>query len=460
MFNKDTYIQRRKQLRKDMQSGILLFPGNMEAACNYRANTYAFRQDSNFLYFFGLNHADYVGVIDVDNDQDWLFANDIDMDDIIWMGYLPSVKELASRVGVEHTADHKSLHEFIAKAMASGRKIHFCDPYRADTSMQMAALLDISPEAVKQQKSDSLIKAIIKQRAIKTGEEIVEIEKAINTAYKMHTTAMRMCNEGVYEYEIAGTMEGIALAGGGPVSFPVILSMHGETLHNHDHSQKLQKGRLVVADAGCETSMNYCSDITRTTPVGRKFSERQKEIYEAVLAANMLGIESTKPGTSYRDIHLKACLKLAEGLKNAGLMKGNLEDAVMQGAHALFMPHGLGHMMGLDVHDMENLGEMFVGYTDDLERSKQFGLAFLRMGRKLEPGFVLTVEPGCYFIPALIDLWKGEGKFKDYLNYDRIETYKDFGGIRIEDDVLVTETSGRVLGKAIPKTVNEIENLA
>lgn len=469
MFDKSIYIQRRAQLRKDVKTGLLLFPANSEASSNYSANTYSFRQDSNFLYFFGLNEPDMVGVVDADSGVDSIYANDLEMDDIIWMGQLPTVKELAAQVGVEHTAPKSALIEVVANAYKQGRTVHYVYPYRCKTSNYLLDLINYSKpintsvsqayEELKNHQSVEMIKAIIKQRSIKSTEEIIEIEKAVKTAYDMHVLAMGLCKEGVYEYEIAGKMEGIAIQNNGGVSFPVILSVNGQTLHNHYHGNKLTKGRMVVADAGAETSMRYCSDITRTTPVGGKFDARQKSIYEIVLQANTNVIDALKPGVPYRDYHWLACKTIAQGLKSLGLMKGNVEDAVAQGAHALFMPHGLGHMMGLDVHDMENMGENLFGYDEEIKRSSQFGLAYLRLGKKLESGFVLTVEPGTYFIPALIDQWKAENKFADFINYDEVEKYKDFGGVRIEDDVLITPEGHRVLGPAIPKTVAEIEAL-
>jgi len=302
-----------------------------------------------------------------------------------------------------------------------------------------------------------MIKGIVALRSIKDKFEIVEIEKAVDIAYEMHTTSMRMAMPGVVDREIAGTIEGISLGLGGPVSFPVILSIHGETLHNHYHGNVLKEGRMMVTDAGAETTMHYASDITRTVPVGGKFNQRQKEIYEIVLDANMKTIEATKPGITNKELHLMAAKVIASGLKDLGLMKGDIDAAVAAGAHAMFFPHGLGHMMGLDVHDMEGLGENYVGYDDEVKRSDQFGTAFLRLGRRHQPGFVFTIEPGIYFIPALIDQWKNEKKFTEFINFDKVEPYKDFGGIRIEDDILVTEDGYRVLGTPIPKTVSDIE---
>jgi Xaa-Pro aminopeptidase len=457
MFDSAVYANRRSALRRILGKGIVLLPGNVDAAFNYPANPYHFRQDSTFLYYFGLDHAGLAGVIDLESGDDWIFGNDVDMDDIIWMGVLPSISDLAAGVGVNKTAPYGKLEEFISHSLAQGRAIHYLPPYRGETALELERLLGIPVAQLKAKSSLDLIKAIVSQRSIKDAGEIAEIEKACKTAYLMHTTAMKMAKPGVWEQEIAGTIEGIALANGGPVSFPVILSMNGQTLHNHDHSQHLVKGRLMVVDAGSETAMHYASDLTRTIPVGGSFDSRQRPVYEAVLAANMKAIDSIRPGVLYRDIHLLAARTLAEGLKSVGLMKGNVEDAVAAGAHALFFPHGLGHMMGLDVHDMENIGQIHVGYDDEIRPSDQFGLAFLRLGRRLQTGFVLTVEPGCYFIPALIDQWRAEGLHKEFINYDEVEKYKDFGGIRIEDDVLVTPSGGRVLGPVAPKSVADVE---
>ncbi|MCR4816112.1 MAG: aminopeptidase P family protein [Bacteroidales bacterium] len=457
MFSKETYIARREQLRKDVGHGIIIIQGNHEASCNYPDNTYWFRQDSTFLYFFGLRREDLVGVLDCDNGKDYIFANDYDIDDIIWTGPLPSVKELAASVGVQNSGDLKALQTLCTKTIGEARKIHYLPPYRADNIHQMSTLLGINFDAVCRYSSLELILACVKQRSIKSNEEIAEIEKAIATAYNMHVGAMKLAMPGRYEYELAGFMEGEAWKGNGPVSFPIIMTIHGETLHNHGHNNKLVEGRMLVMDAGCETAMNYCSDITRSVPVGGHFNERQKAIYEIVLAANMEAIRVTRPGITYQDVHTAASRILAQGYKDLGILKGNLDDIVANGAHSLLMPHGLGHMMGLDVHDMENYGQIYVGYDDETRPSNQFGLGSLRCGRRLQPGFVITDEPGCYFIPALIDKWHAEGTNKDFINFNELEKWKDFGGIRIEDDVLVTENGCRVLGKPIPKTVAEIE---
>jgi Xaa-Pro aminopeptidase len=459
MFESSVYSKRRTLLRKSMGSGLVLLLGNEDAAFNYPANQYHFRQDSSFLYYFGLDHPNLAGVIDLDSGEDWIFGNDVDMDDIIWMGVLPSIADLSVKVGVIKTAPYSGLQKMMDTAVSQGREIHFTPPYRGETKLELERLTKIPAAELKAKSSVRLIKAIVSQRSIKDQYEIAEIEKAIDTAYLMHTTAMKMAMPGTWEQEIAGTIEGIALAHGGPVSFPVILSMNGQTLHNHDHSQILEPGRMMVVDAGCESALHYASDLTRTVPVGLRFNSRQKAVYEAVLQANLKAIEAIKPGILYKDVHLLAAGVMVDALKEIGLMKGNTQDAVAAGAHALFFPHGLGHMMGLDVHDMENLGQIYVGYDDEIQPASQFGLAFLRLARRLEPGFVLTVEPGCYFIPALIDQWKAEGLHTSFINYAEAEKYKDFGGVRIEDDVLVTETGNRVLGKPVPKTIQEIENL-
>ncbi|MBQ1408149.1 MAG: aminopeptidase P family protein [Bacteroidales bacterium] len=457
MFPKETYIARREQLRKDVGHGIIIIQGNHEAPCNYPDNTYWFRQDSTFLYFFGLQREDLIGVLDCDNGKDYLFANDYDIDDIIWTGPLPSVKELAASVGVENSGSLDDLRKKLSSFNSQLSTVHYLPPYRADNTRQLSELLGIKYAAVNRYASMDLIKACVKQRSIKSDEEIAEIEKAIATAYNMHVGAMKMAMPGRYEYELAGFMQGEAWKGNGPVSFPVIMTIHGETLHNHGHNHQLVEGRMLVMDAGCETAMNYCSDITRSVPVGGRFNDRQRAIYEIVLAANLEAIRVTRPGITYQEVHTAASRVLAEGYKGLGILRGNIDDIVANGAHSLLMPHGLGHMMGLDVHDMENYGQINVGYDDETRPSNQFGLASLRCGRRLQPGFVITDEPGCYFIPALIDKWHAEGTNRDFINFDELEKWKDFGGIRIEDDVLVTDTGCRVLGKPIPKTVAEIE---
>ncbi len=457
MFPAKIYEQRRENLRRLLKSGIVLFPGNTDVAFNYPANGYTFRQDSSFLYFFGLDHPDLAAVMDIDNGKDWIFGNDVDMDDIIWMGKQPTMKEQALKAAVTDTAPLKDLDPFISSAKSKGKTIHYLPPYRGEAIIWLSALLGIPNDKVKPQASVDLIKAVIRLRMEKDELEIAEISRMVDIAYLMHTTGMKMAKPGVKEQEISGVIEGIALSHEGPVSFPVILTINGQTLHNHYHGNLLKEGRMLVIDAGCESELHYASDITRTVPVGGKFSQRQKEIYEIVLTANMEATKAVRPGVPFKEVHLLAAKEVTKGLKALGLIKGNVEEAVSKGVHTLFFPHGLGHPLGLDVHDLEGLGENFVGYDEEVTRSKEFGLAFLRFGRKLKKDFVMTIEPGIYFIPELIDLWEKEKKFSDFIDYNKVNTYRDFGGIRIEDDVLVTADGYKVLGKPIPKTVGEIE---
>jgi Xaa-Pro aminopeptidase len=459
MFKSEVYTRRREELHKKINSGIALFPSNSEAPMNYPDNTYHFRQDSDFLYFFGLDLPGFTGLMDFDSGKDTIFGNDYDMDDIIWMGPQPTTKELALKSGITDTAPLSKLSEIVDEAISKKRKIHFLPPYRGESKMALGKLLKENPCQMKTLASTELIKAVISMRSIKENVEIEEIEKAADIAYEMHVTAMKMCKPGIREQEIFGVLEGIALSKGGGTSFPIILSINGQTLHNHSHGNILVKGKMMVTDAGAETALHYASDITRTTPVGGKFSEKQKDIYEIVLKANTEAINATKPGISNRDLHFMACRIIATEMKSLGLMKGDVDEAVAAGAHALFMPHGLGHMMGLDVHDMEALGENFVGYSDEVKRSDQFGTRFLRFALPYKPGHVFTVEPGCYFIPELIEKWKSEGKFKDFINYSKIEDYMSIGGIRIEDNVLITDKGHKLLGKPIPKTIEEIESV-
>ncbi len=460
MFKKDVYIERRKRLKEKLKSGLVLLLGNKEAAFNYPHNTYHFRQDSSFLYFFGLDLPNLAGIIDLDSGKEYLFGNDFSIDDIIWMGPQPSTKELANDIGVENTEPLDQLKNYLLSAKTQDRNIHVLPFYRGDSIIQFSNLLEIHHSEAEEFVSIELIKAVVDLRSIKDKYEIEELIKASAIGYKMHTTAMKMAKPGIYEQEIAGTVEGIALAHGSMLSFPIILSQNGETLHNHYHGNMLQEGKLMLTDTGAETNMHYASDNTRTVPVGGKFSQKQKDIYNIVLSALDHSITLIKPGVPYRDIHLESAKILAEGLTNLGIMKGNPEDAVREGAHAMFMPHGLGHMMGLDVHDMENLGEDYVGYDDEIKRATQFGLRGLRLGRKLQEGFVLTAEPGIYFIPDLVKKWKAENINSDFINFDKVlDEYVDFGGIRLEDDILVTETGCQMLGKRIPITVEEVEEI-
>lgn len=460
MFKPEVYKQRRESLKKDLKKGMYLFLGNNETPMNYPDNTYHFRQDSNFLYFFGLNLAGMAAIIDIDNDKDIIFANDVDIDDIIWMGPQPSVKELASKCLINETYEFAKLSDYLGEAINKGRKIHYLPPYKHDNKILINSLLGINFQEMKAKSSLDFIKAVVKLRNVKEDIEIQEIDKACDIGYKMHTTAMKLAKPGISEREIAGIVEGVSLSYGSIPSFPIILTKNGQTLHNHSHDNIFQKGDLMLHDAGAQTTMFYASDNTRTTPIGGKFSQKQKEIYQIVLNTINGSIKLMKPEITYLDIHLKACEILATGLKELGLMKGDINEAVALGAHALFMPHGLGHMMGLDVHDMEDLGQINVGYDEKIQPSKIFGTAFLRMGRELKQGFVLTNEPGIYFIPELIELWSKDKKFEQFINYNKLKDYMAFGGIRLEDDILITENGNRILGsKRIPISIEEVENI-
>lgn len=440
---KQTYIARRNLLKQKIGSGILVFFGNNEAPANYPANAYKFRQDSPFLYFFGQHREGLVGIIDIDNDKEYLVGDDIDIEDIIWTGFVPSVSDLAEEVGVANTASKKELRTLLTS------DFHYLPPYRYDTMIQIADLLGIHPLQTREKASVPLIKAVVEMRAVKSQEEIDEIERAMAIGYKMHTAAMKACRPGVTEKYIGGLVAGIAESYGCKESFQTILTMHGEIFHGDPSLRPLEAGRLMLCDAGAETVNNYCSDNTRVTPISGHFTQKQLDIYTIVETCHDLVIEKARPGLKWMDMHLDVCRLMTERLKDLGLMKGNTEDAVQAGAHAMFLQHGLGHMMGMDVHDMEGLGQVYVGFDDEVRPSTQFGTNCLRCGRRIQPGWVLTDEPGIYFIPALIDKWKGEGLYREFLNYDKIEEYRDFGGIRLEDDILVTETSCRVLGKDI-----------
>lgn len=458
LFNKQTYIERREALKKAVGNGLILLFGNNDTPVNYPNNVYKFRQDSSFLYYFGQHREGLVGVIDVDADKEFLIGNDIDIEDIIWTGPVDSLSNLADQAGVSNSAPMAQLQQLINKAKEAGQTIHFLPPYRHDIMIQMSDLLGIHPYKLREAASLKLIHAVIDQRAVKTADEIAEIEKACAIGYEMHTTAMRLCRPGVTEQYIAGVISGIASSHGCIVSFPPILSMHGEIMHGYPSPRPLESGRLMLCDCGAETNENYCSDHTRTSPINGKFTPRQRDIYSIVEACHDHAMDIAKPGVKWLDVHMSVATLMTERLKELGLMKGNTEDAVRAGAHALFFPHGLGHMMGMDVHDMEGLGQQYVGFDDEVQPSTQFGTNCLRCGRRLQEGWVMTDEPGIYFIPALIDDWKAKGTNKEFLNFDKIETYKDFGGIRLEDDILITADGCRCLGdKIIPYHIDELE---
>lgn len=449
---------RRRALKAAVGKGLIVLFGNNDSPANYPANAYTFRQDSTFLYFFGQKRDGLVGVIDTESGEEWLVGNEIDIDDIVWYGSVHSVKAMAEESGMTGALPMAKLAQLVEAAVKNGRKVHFLPPYRHDTMIQIMDLLGLHPSQQREAASMELIKAVIKQRSIKTEEEIAELERAAVIGYEMHTTAMRLCRPGVTERFIGGTIDGIAAAHGCKVSFQSIVSMHGEILHGYPSSKQLEAGRLMLCDAGAETIDNYCSDHTRTTPISGKFTARQRAVYDIVADAHDLALTHAKPGVRWWDVHMDVCRLITERLKQLGLMKGDTEEAVRAGAHALFLPHGLGHMMGMDVHDMEGLGQTYVGYDDETRPSSQFGTASLRFARRLEVGHVVTDEPGIYFIPDLIDLWRSEGTNAAFLCFDEIEKYKDFGGIRIEDDVLITADGCRFLGKElIPYKADEVE---
>ncbi|MBN2591957.1 MAG: aminopeptidase P family protein [Sedimentisphaerales bacterium] len=460
MFSTDVYIERRKRLRNDVQSGMILLLGNEESPMNFADNQYPFRQDSSFLYFFGLDCPGLSAVIDIDQGAEYMFGDDLTVDDIVWNGPQPTLKEKCLKTGISETAGLVKLPDALKKAAQQGRKIHFLPQYRAVNILKIQQLLGIHPSDITGHVSQPLIKAIVAQRSIKSEQEIEQIEAALDISYEMQTLAMKMSKPGVYERRVASAMEAVVLSHGSRLAFPTIFSIHGETLHNHSYDNQMQDGDMAVNDSGAESPLHYASDITRTMPVSGKFSQRQKEIYSIVLNAQEKAIEAVRPGVEFRDIHLLACRELASGLKDLGLMKGDIEQAVQAGAHTLFFQCGLGHMLGLDVHDMEALGEEYVGYADTIKRNPEFGFKSLRLAKALEPGFVITVEPGVYFIPELIDRWKADRKNSQYINYELLEEYMDFGGVRIEDDILATGTGHRVLGGPIPKTISEVEDMS
>ncbi len=460
MFSRETYIQRRQQLRTQISSGILLFLGNEESPMNYQDNAYHFRQDSSFLYYFGISAPGLSAIIDLEENTEIVFGDEMSIDDIVWMGRLETLREKCTKGGIDKVLPSASLTNVIENALKKKRTIHFLPPYRGENKIKLMQLLGTPPDRGRELASVEFIKAVVSQRSIKTAEEIAEIEKAVNISADMHLTAMQVARPGLTENAVAAAVHQVALNGGGNISYPIILTVHGEILHNHFHGNVLEEGRMILNDSGAETSMAYCGDLTRTFPVGKLFTQRQKDVYNIVLKAKEEAAALLKPGTRFLDVHLHACRTLVSGLKDLGLMKGDANEAVAAGAHTMFFQCGLGHMMGMDVHDMEDLGEEYVGYNDTLKKEKKiFGLKSLRLGKELEQGYVLTVEPGVYIIPDLIDLWKAENKYADFINYDLLEQYRDFGGIRIEDNYVITSGGSRLLGKHLAKTVEEVEEI-
>lgn len=455
MFSKQIYTDRRNALRANFKSGILFFIGNDEVGMNYEDNTFRFRQDSTFLYYFGINKPGLFAIMDIENGNDYIFGDDFTIDSIVWMGPQPTVREMAAQVGVENTGTVVELSELLYRVQRGS--IQYLPPYRSEHYIKLMRFLGISPAEANSKVSVPFITAVGEQRNVKSEEEIAELEHAVSVTAEMHQAAMRYAQPGMIEAQVAAKVHEVALARGGDISFPIIATINGQTLHNHYHGNTISEGQLFLLDAGYETPLGYAGDMSSTFPVGKTFTDVQKEIYEITLRAHNGVINMLKPGVHFRDVHLHAARIIFDGLKDFGFTKGNTSDAIENGAHALFFPCGTGHLMGLDVHDMENLGEQYVGYCG-VPKSKQFGLKSLRLGRELKPGFVLTIEPGIYFIPELIDLWQQSGINSDYINFDKVNQYRNFGGIRNEEDILITETGHRILGKPLAKSIEDVEN--
>jgi Xaa-Pro aminopeptidase len=461
MFKKETYTKRRQRLKKQVGSGVILLLGNEESSMNYKANYYPFRQDSTFLYYFGLDKPGLAAIIDIDHDKEIVFGDDIDLDEIIWTGPVESLAADAAKTGITDVRPLSDLQKYVDDITAKEDTIHFLPPYRPEHAQRLNIWLDIPVNAMDEKVSEPLIKAIVSQRSNKSPKEVEEIEKAINVTIDMQLRASQLAEPGRTEKEVAGEIHGLALSAGGDLSFPTIVTVNGQVLHNQPREAKLQSGDMLLCDCGAETSMHYAGDLTRTFPVDNTFTDQQRKIYNIILKSHLAAIEALRPGVKFKDIHLLASKKLAEGLKEIGLMKGDVEEAVAQGAHEMFFQCGLGHMMGLDTHDMENLGKKYLfGYSDQLTQSPEFGIKALRLGKALEKGFVLTIEPGLYFIPELIDRWKAEQKFHDFIDYAELEKYRGFGGIRIEEDLLITDEGSRLLGKSLPRTAEDIESVS
>ncbi len=456
MFSTATYVERRNILKKLVKTGVVFFTGNSTFYFDELTPSH-FRQDPSFVYYFGHNEQGLAAIIDIDNDKEIIFGNDRTIGDEIWMGAGKPTAVKAEEVGVGIVSPLSELEKFLKDVVTEKKKVHFLPQHKFENMILIEQMLGIHHSKINDYASLELIRSIVAHRSIKTDAEVNEIEKAVAISHAMNMLAFQYTRPGALEQEVAGAVEGMAMSMGLGISFPVIFSVNGHILHNHDHGNLMKEGQLAVLDSGAISNECYVSDITRTIPVSGTFTDKQKDIYNLVVNANLKGIEESKPGVLNRDVHLAAAKVIAGGLIDLGLMKGNIDDAVAAGAHALFFPHGLGHMLGMDAHDMEDLGENNVGYTDEIKRSDQFGLAFLRLARQLEPGFVTTIEPGIYFIPNLIDQWKAENKHTDFINYEKAEEYKDFGGIRIEDDILITHEGSKVLGPAIPKSVEEVE---
>ncbi|MDR0894643.1 MAG: aminopeptidase P family protein [Prevotellaceae bacterium] len=454
MFAKEIYIQRRAALKKHFGSGILLFLGNDDMGLNYEDNAFRYRQDSTFLYYFGISAAGLAAIIDIDEGREIVFGDELTIDSIIWMGTLPTLKSRAAQAGINETLPYSDISNYLRRAAAAGRMIHYLPTYRPEHKLKLMEWLGIMP--ARQVASVPFLRAIIEQRNHKAPEEIEEIERACNITADMHIRAMEVLRPGMYEYEVVAEMNYVAEKNNCELSFPTIATINGQTLHNHVHGNLVKPGDLFLIDAGVETPMGYAGDMSSTVAADKKFTPRQRAVVEIQNAMHFESVKALRPGIPYMDVYDLSARVMVEGLKALGLMKGDAADAVHEGAHALFYPHGLGHMMGLDVHDMENFGEVWVGYNGQ-PKSTQFGRKSQRLAIPLEPGFVFTVEPGVYFIPDLIDLWRSEKKFTDFINYDKVEEYRHFGGVRNEEDYLITDNGARRLGKKKPITPDEVE---
>lgn len=460
MFSAEVYIQRRKRLKELVGQGVILFLGNKEVAMNYKANNYPFRQDSSFLYYFGLDVPDLAGMIDTESGEETLYGNDPSLEDVIWAGPQESIQDTARKCGVKNVKSLEKLDGDVFRVIAHNRRVHYLPPYREQRRLQLAYYDNLKYEEVDRNASVALIRAVVAQRSVKEAIEIEEMENTMTQVTReAYQQAVAQVKPGNYEYQVAGALKGAVLSRSCRMAYPVICSVRGETLHNNLYGNELKKGQLLLIDAGAEAASRYATDITRTYPVGGKFSAQQKSVYDIVLKAQLDAIAAIKPGKPFAEVHQVAATVIANGLKDMGLMKGDMAEAVRAGAHALFFPHGIGHMIGLDVHDMEDVGEEYVGYDKDFHRSEQFGTAYLRLARKLQEGFTVTVEPGIYFIPQLIDKWRNEGRYRDFIQYDAVEKFKGFGGVRIEDNILVTAKGNRVIGKAIEKDAGEVEKI-
>ncbi len=456
-FDAGVYQNRRTALSKKVASGVILLLGNHESPINFKDNCYRFRQDSNFLYYFGLDVAGLAAIIDTENGETTIFGTDLTLDDVVWTGPLPGISEMALTVGVNQTLPYSDLGKILLKAKSSNRHVHFLPPYRYDNLNYIAEWLNIPTAIVPEMASVTLIRAIVSQRSVKEACEIAELHHAAQITADMHLAAMRLAAPGMKEFHISAKVQEESLKAGGDLSFATILTVNGETLHNHYHGNTIKEGQMILCDAGAENDMHYAGDMTCTFPVGKSFTQKQKEIYEIVLQTHNAAVEMLGPGIAYKDVYLQAAENIFSGLKLLGITTGDPAEAVAEGAHAMFFQCGLGHMLGLDVHDMEDLGENYVGYSETITKSTQFGMKSLRLGKELEAGFVLTVEPGIYFIPTLIDMWRAEKKFSSFINYNKLDGYRDFSGIRIEEDFVINDTGSTLLGRALPKTVAGIE---